>query len=1086
MRKSSQIIAFQVILIFFSITSFSQFNKTGIPFFRNFSPKEYKAHNSNWAVVQDKRGLVYFGNNNNGVLEYDGKNWRQIPVPKNSIVRSLAVDSNGIIYVGAVGEFGYILPDHSGNLIYNSLSSELDSTIKYSNVWKTYVDKDNQVYFCSIQYLFLHNKQNKIEPIKLPEGCFFSFLVQDDLYIGNYIQGLLIYNKKTKTVDKVIGGDFFIDKDIFKILLYKKDILLISTYDGLYIYNTKDGSIETPANNSHFEKTNKFLIDNIAYGGVRIDDNLFAWATINAGIAIAEKKGKLIENYTDSTGVQDKQISDLYYCSDQGVLWATLNNGISKFEFNSPIRFFNNNAKLTGTVNDIIRFDGSLYCGTTLGLYYLDYNKSGFPVFKSIPELKGQSVNSLKIIEVDGIQHLIIGTSYGILEVSKNKVKNFIKSDIYAWVIYPSKFKQNTFYIGTERGLKVAKYVNGSIIADPDYIITHEVRSITEDQEGNLWIGSLLSGIYMITPEGKITSYSTNDGLPVMNDIYVTNINNNIIFATVEGFYKFDNTTHKFIKDDQFGNGINENKSTIISVFAGFNNQIWVNNNNRVMKLIKHYAEYNIDTIPFRRIPQMSVQVIYSEPDGLTWIGGSEGLFCYDNFFKRKYNIPYNTLVRKVSINTNDSVIFNGTYYQYLKDSTHIPSLTQSDEFKPTLKYKYNSLTFNFAAPYYEDESGITYSYFLEGFDENWSKWTTDNKAVYTNLKEGKYIFKVKALNIYGAESSVAEFEFNIAPPWYRTIWAYSGYAIVGILILIFSVKIYTRKLEADKRRLEGIVLERTAEVVRQKDEILDKNKEIELINKDITDSIRYAKRIQEALLPTENSFGVPSIESFIYFKPKDIVSGDFYFIRKIERSHVFIAAAADCTGHGVPGAFMSMLGMSFLNEIIIKPDVTHSDVVLNHLRESIIESLNQTGREGETKDGMDISLIAYNYEKHLLEFSGANNPLYMIRNNEFFEYKGDKMPIGLHDKSNIPFNRQEIETQVGDVIYLFSDGFPDQFGGEKGRKYMYKKFKEFLHSIHHLPMSEQRNLLEKEAITWRGEMEQIDDHIIMGIRIVS
>ncbi len=1069
------------------IVSFSQVNKTGIPFFKNFSPKEYKAHNSNWAVVRDNRGLIYVGNNNNGVLEYDGKNWRQIPVPNNSIVRSLAIDTNGTVYVGAVGEFGYIEPNTSGKLIYHSLSTQLDSSkYKYSNVWKTYVNDKNEVYFCAMQYIFIY-KHNKIEPIKLPAESFFSFYVQNNLYISNYKEGGLLKLNNNK-IEKAKGGEFFIDKDILKILPYKKDLLIIFTYNGLFIYNTIDGTIERPYKNAQFEKTNKFLTDNVAYGATRIDDNLFAWATINAGIAIAEKKGKLIENYTDSTGVQDKQVSDLYYCADQGVLWATLNNGISKFEFNSPFRYFSSDSKLAGTVYDIIRFEGKLYCGTSLGLFYLDCSKNGFPVFKAIPDLKNKTVYSMKIIEVEGKPHLIIGTSYGILEIVDNHIKNYIESDIYAQVVCPSKSIPNTFYIGTERGLREAKYVNGVIILNPEVKITKEIRSIAEDKEGNLWLGTLVNGVYRLSPEGIVSTFSTNDGLPVMNDIFISYTSSGLLFATAKGFYKYDKSSNKFIPDNQFDKALSRNQKNIISFFPGFNNQLWMNIDNRVYKLVKHYSDYNPDTIPFGRLPQMSVQVIYSEPDGLTWIGGSEGLFCYDNFFKRKYSVPYNTLIRNVSINVNDSVIFYGTNYKYThyKDSLRTPTLTQPDELKPSLKYRFNNLTFNFSAPYFEDEAGIQYSYFLEGFDENWSKWSSDNKAVYTNLKEGKYIFKVKAINVFGTESSIAQYEFEISPPWYRTVWAYSGYGILAVLILIFSVKIYTRKLEADKRRLEGIVAERTAEVVRQKDEILDKNKEIELINKDITASIRYAKRIQEALLPTENTINIPDLEFFIYFKPKDIVSGDFYFLRKIERSHILVAAAADCTGHGVPGAFMSMLGMSFLNEIIIKPDVTNSDTVLNHLRESIIESLNQSGREGETKDGMDISLIAYNYQTRKLEFSGANNPLYLIRNKELTEYKGDKMPIGLHDKADVPFSRQDIEMQIGDIVYLFSDGFADQFGGDKGRKYMYKRFKELLVSIHDKPLSEQRNIIEKDALEWRGEMEQIDDHIVMGIRIVS
>ncbi len=1079
-------ILFGFLFLSFYFFGYTQINKNGIPFLKNFSPKEYNANFLNWAVVRDKRGLIYIGNNDNGVLEYDGKTWRKIPVPNNSIVRSLAVDTNGTVYVGAVGEFGRLEPDANGKLNYQSLSSKLDtSKYKLKDVWKTYVGIKNEVYFCSIKYIFICKDGINIKPIKLPEGGFWSFYIDGILYVGNWKEGLLKLNGEK--VEKAKGGEFNIDKDIFDIISYKRGILLIYTDKGLLLYNTLDGTTEKPVNNLQFQKTDKFLQDNVAYCYSKIDDNLIAWGTMNAGLAIAEKKGKLIENYTDSIGVQSNAISDVYYCKDQGVLWTTLNYGISKFEFNSPFRFFSKESKLSGTIYDIIRYNGVLYVATDLGLFKLEYNKNEFPVFKPIPEFKGQTINTLKLMEINGKQHLLIGSSYALSEIYNNTVITHTPLKyFYVLTMCVSSKEKNTLYLGTQSGLKIATYKNGLFNIVPVKTISNEIRSLAEDNEGNIWVGSLINGVYKLSKDGSTKNYTTNDGLPVMNDIFVSNTPLGLIFATAKGFYKFDKSTNKFVQENVFGNKLNENKRNIISFYTGYNNQYWFDIDYKAYKFTKHYNEFKADTIPFKRLPKISVQVIYSESNGLTWIGGPEGLFCYNNFFKKNYNVKYNTIIRSVTINSNDSVLFDGTYYLSGENKSYkIPSLSQPNELKPTLKYKFNNLTFTFAAPYFEDENNLQYSYTLEGLDERWSKWTTDNKAVYTNLNEGKYIFKVKALNVYNVESKISEYEFEISPPWWRTTLAYIGYILIGILILIFLIKIYTRKLEADKRRLEGIVAERTSEVVRQKDEILDKNKEIEHKNKDITDSILYAKRIQEALLPSENALNNNYIEYFIYFKPKDIVSGDFYFLKKIERSNVIVAAAVDCTGHGVPGAFMSMLGISFLNEIITKPDVTHSDIVLNHLRESIIESLNQSGREGETKDGMDINFIAYEYLNHKLEFSGANNPLYLIRNGELTEYKGDKMPVGLHDRMNIPFTRNEIDIQIGDVLYLFSDGFADQFGGEKGKKYMSKRFKEFLTQIHTKPMSEQRNLVEKEIIEWRGNMEQVDDHIVMGIKIL-
>lgn len=273
------------------------------------------------------------------------------------------------------------------------------------------------------------------------------------------------------------------------------------------------------------------------------------------------------------------------------------------------------------------------------------------------------------------------------------------------------------------------------------------------------------------------------------------------------------------------------------------------------------------------------------------------------------------------------------------------------------------------------------------------------------------------------------------------------------------------------------------AQLTQQKKEIEAKNREIEEKNKDITDSIRYAKRIQQALLYFDPKINDIVPDSFIFFRPKDIVSGDYYWIKHIERAKVVLAVAADCTGHGVPGAFMSMLGVTALNEICNMPDVKQAADVLNKLRKYIIKSLNQTGKEGEQKDGMDLTLVAYHYESNQIQFAGANNPMWLVRNNEIVEYNGDWMPIGIHDRIDTPFTNHVIDIQPEDRVYMFSDGFPDQFGGEKGKKYMYKRFKEFILRIHQLPMPEQKELFEQESVNWRGEIEQIDDQLVIGIK---
>ena len=304
----------------------------------------------------------------------------------------------------------------------------------------------------------------------------------------------------------------------------------------------------------------------------------------------------------------------------------------------------------------------------------------------------------------------------------------------------------------------------------------------------------------------------------------------------------------------------------------------------------------------------------------------------------------------------------------------------------------------------------------------------------------------------------------------------------MAVVIIIVIVKIYTRRLELEKIRLEQIVKERTEEVVKQKEEIEKQRDEIAEKNKSITDSIEYAKRIQTAVLPSNDFAKEVLPEHFILFRPRDIVSGDFYWFTK--KDNLLVIIAADCTGHGVPGAFMSMLGVSFLNEIVNRHDVSTAGAILTQLRADVKKTLGQEGKEGEAKDGMDIALCIVDLENMKMQYAGAYNPLYICRNNELIEVKADRMPIGIYIKEKESFTNNEIDLEKGDTFYLFSDGYSDQFGGEDGQKFKSKNFKELLLEIYHKPMAEQREILNTKIDKWRGRWEQVDDIIILGIRV--
>ena len=306
---------------------------------------------------------------------------------------------------------------------------------------------------------------------------------------------------------------------------------------------------------------------------------------------------------------------------------------------------------------------------------------------------------------------------------------------------------------------------------------------------------------------------------------------------------------------------------------------------------------------------------------------------------------------------------------------------------------------------------------------------------------------------------------------------------------------------------LEQTVMDRTIEISEKNKELLQQKEEVETQRDEIeaqrdfvtahknqileqkkamTDSIHYASRIQNAILPPEQYFHEILNDVFILFKPRDIVSGDFYWIKQVNQ--YVILAAADCTGHGVPGALMSMLGMSYLNEIVERREITQANQVLNELRKQIRNSLRQHGQPEESKDGMDMALCVIDEKNKVLQYSGANSPLYLIRDKngtpELTEFKADRMPLGYYQGRFKPFTNNDIHLEFGDMFYLFSDGFNDQKGGEESRKYLSKNFKKLLLEIHQEPLQDQKQLLETTITDWMGEIPQIDDILVIGVRV--
>ncbi len=1135
--------ALVIFVIFISLFAKAQVNKDGIPQITYYSEKEYNSATQNWAAVQDKRKVMFFGNTE-GVLRFDGKNWTKYKVDNESIVYSLAVDSNNIIYAGAISEFGCLLPTKDGDLEYKILSDQVDSTINFSEIWKTYSVR-GEVYFCSWDYIFVYKDLKLKRTIKLPEKSFHSFVVNNNLYVTHYSLGLL--KLVGDSIVPVKGGEKFIQKSIFGILPFNGKKLLVTTgQSGVFIFDDVLGLSEQFLSDTVFSLIKRAVLYNVT----KLINGNYAFSTLYGGVIVTNKKGEIVYHIDTENGLADNIVTYAYQ-SGNGPLWLCLNNGIAKLDINIPLNYYDLSKNIEGTLNNMIFYKNVLYLATDGGTYYISNNSL-------YPQLKKTKINEqtwqFKEFKTETKDVLLILTNHGLFELTDTNNIIDIESQVANQNLKPKSIRAKiscklrdkpVVLLLRNKKIKVLNYKNNNWnLVDYDFNIP--ANDISEDNNGNIWITTDFDGVYKLSYTDSLRvekKYLKNTIFEKVKLTVASIYSDTTVFGTNNGLYYIDEKKDEIKRIKINGVELQENIGRIEILYS--DDIIFVtNNNNKDVVVTNNYFYFHNDTkeldnVLLSVLPKSKTKAYFAEKDkNKLFIGVGNQIYLLNKKEKNTYLKPPKVIFRKVF--AKDSVLFKGIFTAKNNNSqigvNRIISLKFDNENKLSLDYKYNEITFKFATPYYYNPEELEYSYFMEGDDDEWSPWSKND---YDNekLTEGDYTLKVKVRNIFGVESAVSEYSFTINAPWYRTIWAYIIYGILIISIIVLIVYLNNRRLLKDKARLEEIVKQRTAEVVAQKDEIehqkeeiesqrdlvLEQKDKIEQIHEEITDSIHYAERIQRAILPAEEHVNKAVPEHFILFKPKDIVSGDYYWATVLENKNKnkkdligkLVITAADCTGHGVPGAFMSMLGVSFLNEIVNEKQIDQSNHILNMMRENVITSLQQTGAEGEQKDGMDMALLVIDFENNKVQFSGANNPLYVVRkkslpelnvltpdteirinetdNSDYimYEIKGDKMPIAIHVLMD-DFRLNEFEVMSGDTLYVFSDGYADQFGGKKGKKFKYKPFKRIFLENQDKSMKEQKEILDNEIEAWKAfinpvtntEFEQIDDIVVIGVKI--
>lgn len=1045
------------ILLFFSLLTFyrsaSGQAENGNCFIKNFPP-DYFSHITSspqtFDIVQNEQGLIFIGNASE-IFEVEGSSIRKVENAENLQLLSLIKGPEGRIYAsGKV--IGYIEADSLGKSRFHQLGDS--SLLKPEGGMYSATVMNGTLYF-----------QNGAHVLRYEKGAFLEYEAKNTFWRSHAVNGNYYVWQSDLGLMQVDGelispagtGENFSEKPISKILPFENQKSLVLTWNkGLFIW---DGKESKP-----FETEIKSIIESAPiHDAVLLSDGNYAIATLGKGIFIIDNTGRLVQQINEASGLDNNKVHSLFE-DNSGGLWVGMDKGFARIEISSPLRFYDKRNALQGICQSSSVYQGQLYCATTAGIFVMEKNgfSDQFRKFENI--LDGYFLLPFR-------DKLLIGgnekvdNSKGLFSYDKEGMDSIMLfKDATVETVCKSKIDSNRLYLATGTELYSLIYKSkkeewqSNLISEKKF---SGIESLMEDEKGNLWISDE-KGLHLLhlkndlDKSDEVQTFQIEKVLvPEYEKIFLEKIGRKVLFLVNNRVLTFDEKPRKFTPHPVFDKLSSERKESVKFIKQSPDGIVWMANERHFGPIEEKDGNHLWKTGISNRLPLTSVWDMSPDEDGNIWCATSDGVYSYNSSYSLNNTTTFNTLIRNFSIG-KDSVVFYGNG----KQPHH------------QISYNFNNLWFEFSSTSYDGFEKNQYSYFLKGNDKGWSLWTNENKKEYTNLSPGDYTFRVKSQNTYGEEGEEASYHFTILPPWYMTWWAYGLYGLSAIILFFGGVKLNSRRLEREKQVLEDIISERTTEIVRQKDEI-------SLQKKELDDSIDYARNIQQAILPDKSEIGNSLPDHFVFFQPKEVVSGDFYWFHD-NGEKVFIIAA-DCTGHGVPGAFVSMVGNNLLNQIIIEKKITKPGRILTQLNTGVNIAFKRKGSASHANDGMDISVCVVDKKNRMMEFAGAKNHLIQVRNGDVLVTKADNTPIGGRTSMNYNFTNHRVEVKEKDAFYIFSDGYPDQFGGPKGKKFMIKRFRKMLSEIYDQPFDQQKQHLHKTFKNWTGNEEQIDDVLVIG-----
>jgi len=1096
-----RIVSLTLLVVFFN----SIYAQKGSPLLTHYAESR-NVENQSWAISQDEDNIMLFAYRK-GILAFDGQDWMNVRIP----VIPYAMRNNpadGKIYIGGENNYGYIEKDLTGTYHYISLSGDSSD----AGIVTRIILRDSIAWFYSDQSADRYNLKTRSRELHLeskPGYPFTGMIVMPGNAFLN-VMGKGLHRLESDTLFPIVTGYLTEQVEILFSLPYDQTRVLvgqssgtISLFDGIkyYDYPIKDDG---------------YLKNNIISEGITLGDTAYAFSTLDGGALVIEKlTGKVLFTINNQNELPDDEVFAIGK-DNTGGLWLSHQYGLTRADLRLPVENFSIFPGLKGNLTSALKHNGELFVATSEGVFYLSEVKSydevqiytrseasgtsssspsatvpqvseapreqqssrkniftkifgkkstpqkqpepqqqaEQPASKPVTQVTRKTVSRLKAInhlykKVDGLNEkcrqivstpggLLAATNRGLFAINNHKAVIITDNRYINFISWQPD--NGRYLIGANEGYFTVKYQNSKWVTEtPDPNFVNTVYSITPEESNTLWLGGD-NAAYRVKTDGEII-YSTYNVSNEFPQRYLVDVFNDTIFLFTEsGVYYYKEQSDLF---DPYGKQkelMTEEVKLLVplSNFPVFRfEDAWTSKGTS--------TEIDDKELALMKVFDDIVSVV-SEKDNLWVISGSNRLFSIDR--KRSADITSAIAILIKNVSNERGIKFNLTDIRFQRGD--------------------DVIIFNIIAPDYLKQNTTQYQYFISKQMSDWSPWSVRTHYEKPISRPGDYTLQVRARDLWGNVGEAQSVDFTIKAPFTQTLSFYLLVTIAALILIIAIVRFRESQLHEKNRILEEKVRERTAEIEAQKEEI--------------TSSIEYASRIQLAMLPMEEHFRNNFSDHFILYKPRDIVSGDFYWIGEDDKSVYF--TVGDCTGHGVPGAFMSTLGISTLNEIIANNKSLQANKVLNLLRNKTMKSLHQTGKEGEAADGMDIAFCMLSKDKKKLHYAGAYNPLFIFQGGEFKEYKGNRMPIGIYYGEEIPFTNYAISVEKGDTIYLFSDGFGDQFGGPDGSKFKKSNIKKLLSEISDRPMAEQRIILEAELSKWQGSLAQVDDITVIGVRI--